>query len=87
MTPGSHRHPLQLWIVMIEDVERRVLDRVMLYAAERPAEAAAMARRFYLADGKSPRRYHFTPQRITEVFSPDGTSYRVVLQPIAVSPP
>lgn len=86
MTTGSHRRPPRLWIVMIEDIERRVLDRVMLYAATRPAEAAAMARRFYLADGKSPRHYHFTPQRITEVFSPDGTVYQVVLQPIATSP-
>ena len=87
MKPRDDRPPVQLWIVMVEDSERRVLDRVMLYAAERPTDAAAMARRFYVADGKSPRRYHFTPQRIAEVYAPDGTAYRVVLDPVPTPGP
>ena len=87
MMPRANRRPVQLWIVMVEDVARRALDRVMLYAAKRPADATAMARRFYVADGKSPRRYHFTPQRIAEVYALDGTAYRIVLDPVPTTAP
>lgn len=76
---------MRLFVVVIEDIRRAVTDRVLLYAATRPEEAEQMARDFYRSDGRSLRRYRFSPQPITEVSSPEGTLYRIVLHPLTNS--
>lgn len=71
---------MKLFAVVIEDLRRRVTDRVLLYAAEQPDEAEAMARRFFVPDGKSSRRYRFSAQPITEVSGPGDVTYRIILR-------
>lgn len=71
---------MQLFAVVIEELRRAGIDRVLLYAADQPPEAEGMARDFYLADGKSPLRYRFWAQPVTEVCGPGGALYRVVLR-------
>src|SRR5690606_33979855 len=56
--------PMYLFAVVVEDPRQVVIDRVLLYAAEQPVQAEAVARDFYLADGKSPLRYRFSAQPV-----------------------
>ena len=73
---------MDLFAVVIEELRRATLDKVMLYAAEKPEDAEALARAFYLADGKVPGNYRFSAQRMTDISGSGHTRYRVVLQPL-----
>lgn len=80
MAPRTRRVPtLGFCAVVVEDPQRQVIDRVLLYASETTAEAEEPARAF-LADRKPPLRYRFAAQPISEVSGPGGAQYRVVLR-------
>ncbi|HVC32537.1 MAG TPA: hypothetical protein VNL16_03400 [Chloroflexota bacterium] len=76
---------MDLFAVVIEDLRRATLEQVMLYAAEKPEDAEALARAFYLTDGKPPGNYRFSAQRMTDISGPDDSRYRVVLHPLPPS--
>jgi hypothetical protein len=71
---------MRLWVVLVEDLGRGTLDRVLIYAAVSAEDAATMARGFYRADGRSPAAYRFAPQPVDEVSGPDGTPHRILVQ-------
>ena len=73
---------MRLWVVVVEEPRRAVIDRVLLYAAEEGEEAEALARAFYRADRKTPEQYRFSAQPITEISGPGGAQFRIVLQPL-----
>jgi hypothetical protein len=69
-----------LWSVVVEDAPSGALDRVLLYGAEEQPEAETLARGLYRALGRAPERYRFWLQPLTEVSSPQGVVYRLVLR-------
>lgn len=77
---AGRRPAVRLFAVVVEDRRAHTIDRVLLYAAATMADAAEMARAFYLADGQ-PLSLRFAAQPITEVSGPGGAVYRVVLEP------
>ncbi|GEM_PF-6259603 len=81
MAPRIRRRPaLGFFAVVVEDPQRRAIDRVLLYAAETTTEAEEMARASYLADGKPPLRYRFSARPISEVSRPGDAPDRVILR-------
>lgn len=71
---------MELWVVVIEDLRRAALDRVMFYAARRAEDAEEMARQFFRADGQRPEEYTFAAQRVVDVTGVDGRRYEVRLR-------
>lgn len=80
MSPGRRRPRVLLWTVVVEDPRSGALEDVLLYGAEEPAEAEALARGMYRATARAPQDYRFSPQPITEVSGPQGAVYRIVLR-------
>lgn len=74
---------MRLWAVVIEDPRRDAIDRVLLYAADKPEDAKAMARDLYLAEARPPLRYRFWAQPVEEVQGTMGSRYKVVLRRLA----
>ena len=77
---AGRRPAVRLFAVVVEGRRAQTIDRVLLYAAATMAEAAEMARAFYLADGQPTLSLRFAAQPITEVSGPAGAIYRIVLE-------
>jgi hypothetical protein len=69
----------------VEDEHTGAVDRVLLEAARTMAEAAEMARAFYLVGRAPPLPYRFAAQPITEVSGRGGAVHRLVLRRMAGS--
>lgn len=73
---------MDLYAVVVEDRRKAMIENVLLYAAQKPEDAEAMARAFYHAGKKPVGHLRFSAQRVTEISGPGATLYRVVLQPL-----
>lgn len=73
-----------LWAVVVEELVRARIDRVLVVAAERAEDAEELARSRYQTEGKSPERLSFFTQPVPTVAGPSGTLYRVQLRRVRV---